>query len=135
MCYYSYPLSGHCLNWIVVHGNSIIRFCLMAYDYSICEFIFKHHGLHHHGQILPGFRMLFGSKVCFIPFMMPITLSDTSICRKGALVIPMPCSPEMLPPRRNVTSNSSWTAFFARLNSSSFLSSVITLIWRLPSPA
>src|SRR5262245_42836123 len=51
-----------------------------------------------HGNIFPGFRMLFGSRARLIRFIASIEAPVSARLRNSDFMMPIPCSPEIVPP-------------------------------------
>src|SRR5215813_3493677 len=51
-----------------------------------------------HGKIFPGFRMLFGSRACLIRFIASIEAPVSARLKNSDFMMPIPCSPEIVPP-------------------------------------
>ncbi len=83
--------------------------------------------------ILPGFKMLSGSRACLI--FRITSMAGPSCCSMcGALVKPVPCSALRVPFISIAVVTSSSAAGFKRFQSSLLLTSQTKVVWTLPSP-
>src|SRR2546426_1283291 len=87
-----------------------------------------------HGKILPGFRILFGSIAALIVFIASISAGSSAIGRNSDFMIPIPCSPDIVPPISIASAKILRFVSSAFVFSAELAASIIKFTWMFPSP-
>src|SRR5438093_432 len=88
-----------------------------------------------HTAFLPGFRRFFGSNARFTAACSSEAFGPRRCASHGVFTTPTPCSPEIVPPSRSASPNSSSDARAARAASSVLSRARRDVVCRFPSPA